>query len=79
MQECFFIFFVKKYFKKYIYTKDIKIFTDNNITKKEKVDMFECEKMLATNLEMFLMSLADEVVIGLKERLLNGVLVTDLA
>ena len=75
----FFYFFVKKYFKKYIYTKDNKIFTDNNITKKEKVDMFESEKMLATNLEMFLMSLADEVVIGLKERLLNGVLVTDLA
>lgn len=41
--------------------------------------MFESEKLLATNIEMFLMSLADEVVIGLKERLLNGVLVTDLA
>lgn len=42
--------------------------------------MLESNKLLlAENLEMFLMSLADEVVMGLKERLLNGVLVTDLA
>ena len=41
--------------------------------------MLESNKVLSENLEMFLMSLADEVIIGLKERLLNGVLATDLA
>lgn len=34
--------------------------------------MLESNNLLSSNLEMFLMSLADEVVIGLKERLLNG-------
>jgi hypothetical protein len=34
--------------------------------------MLESDKLLSSNLEMFLMGLADEVVIGLKERLLNG-------
>lgn len=41
--------------------------------------MLESNKLLSSNLELFLMSLADEVIIGLKERLLNGLLVTDLA
>lgn len=41
--------------------------------------MLESNKLLSENLEMFLMSLADEVVMGLKERLLNGLLITELA